>query len=501
MLTDRTVPGFLALAFLLFVTGCVTMGRRSQDYGAPRGLSREETDRARAIAHYCTALLLQKRSADEPEAAAEQLLEAARLDPSTQGLYSKAAAIYLSRGNTAEAEKALAEALEENPDDTLLVQHLGVVYESDNRTRKAEEQYRRAIRLQPGSSQPYVRLARLQFDTGRDGEALETLKRALGNCEDDDLVLVFSYNRGLRYTLSDETDRATACFRIVAEHDPDQQSYFYVELGELYEKLGRDELAADHYRMAAESDPETAVPFLRLARVYEEKDAGKAIAVLERASSVLPGDPSIFRYLGFLYAWQERFEQAIKAFEKMLGALDKVSSPERYRDSIFYLQYGAAYERTGNTDKAAEIFLECIEKYPDTHRVLNYLAYMWAEENTNLDRALEYVKRALALDPGNGAYIDTLGWIYFKQKDYEKALTQVQKANELLEDDPTIIDHLGDIYASLGNEEQAVTFWKKSYTTDPANEAVEQKLKEHGVDVTIMEEKAETPSREGTDTQ
>ena len=77
---------------------------------------------------------------------------------------------------------------------------------------------------------------------------------------------------------------------------------------------------------------------------------------------------------------------------------------------------------------------------------LNYLGYMLADRGTRLDEALGYIRRAVALDPQNGAYLDSLGWVYYKMGNYELAEENLRRASERMGDDPTIHDHLGELY-------------------------------------------------------
>ena len=84
---------------------------------------------------------------------------------------------------------------------------------------------------------------------------------------------------------------------------------------------------------------------------------------------------------------------------------------------------------------------------------MNYLGYMLADRGTRLDEALGYIRRAVALDPQNGAYLDSLGWVYYKMGNYELAEENLRRASERMGDDPTIHDHLGELYMKTGRAE------------------------------------------------
>ena len=75
---------------------------------------------------------------------------------------------------------------------------------------------------------------------------------------------------------------------------------------------------------------------------------------------------------------------------------------------------------------------------------------------------MEHLKKALTIQPRNGYFLDSLGWIYFKKGDSEKALLQIQKALIYTDPDPVLYDHLGDILFSLKNYDEATGAWKNS---------------------------------------
>jgi len=113
---------------------------------------------------------------------------------------------------------------------------------------------------------------------------------------------------------------------------------------------------------------------------------------------------------------------------------------------------------------------------PDFAEALNYLGYMWAEQGEQLDRAHEMIAKALKLQPKNAAYLDSMGWVLFKQGKPKKALDYILKAVELTkEPDPTLFDHLGDIYAALNEMDKARDAWGKSLAAEKS-EVIQKKL-------------------------
>ena len=87
---------------------------------------------------------------------------------------------------------------------------------------------------------------------------------------------------------------------------------------------------------------------------------------------------------------------------------------------------------------------------------------MLADRGTRLDEALGYIRRAVALDPQNGAYLDSLGWAYYKMGNYDLAEENLRRASERIGNDPTIHDHLGELYMKTGRVKLAATNWERS---------------------------------------
>jgi tetratricopeptide (TPR) repeat protein len=142
----------------------------------------------------------------------------------------------------------------------------------------------------------------------------------------------------------------------------------------------------------------------------------------------------------------------------------------------FYFQYGAACERTRDYEQAEKCFLKCIDQSPDAPEANNYLGFMWAEHNKNLEKAREYIERAVKKEPKSAAYADSMGWVLFKLHHNEEALSWILKAQLLSpEADATLLDHLGDVYMALHEEGKARDAWKKSLSLE-SNAEVQKKL-------------------------
>ena len=154
-----------------------------------------------------------------------------------------------------------------------------------------------------------------------------------------------------------------------------------------------------------------------------------------------------------------------KSIENLLEAEELAEAGEQNRlTHFFYFQLGAAYERNRQYETASKIFNKALKLSPDYHNAMNYLGYMWADINQNLDEAAKLIIKANELDTDNAAYIDSLGWLYFRQGKYDMALTELLKASELTQDEPdsTIFEHIGDTQHKLGATQKAKEAWQQA---------------------------------------
>ena len=114
---------------------------------------------------------------------------------------------------------------------------------------------------------------------------------------------------------------------------------------------------------------------------------------------------------------------------------------------------------------------------PDHPQALNYIGYTYAEKGINLDEAEALIKRALELKPDDGYITDSLGWVYFKKGEIEKAVIELEKAHLLAPEDPVIAEHLGDAYASRNLIDKAIIMYERAMKLDPKKTELKEKIK------------------------
>ncbi len=171
-----------------------------------------------------------------------------------------------------------------------------------------------------------------------------------------------------------------------------------------------------------------------------------------------PKNSQAFYVQAYAYYMKKKYNESL---ESILKAIEKDPSNPSY----FFFR-GMIYEKLGNIEGVEEDMLKVIEINPGNPAPYNYLGYLLADRNSKLDQALKLIQKAVELEPDNGAYQDSLGWVYFRKNDIENALFHLYLAKQMLEDreirDYTVYEHLGDVYYVKGEWAIARDYWKKA---------------------------------------
>ena len=254
--------------------------------------------------------------------------------------------------------------------------------------------------------------------------------------------------------------------------DSDNAAAIHLGLASSYVKKGSQKQAIDELSICIKLDPESIEPHAILAILYASLNKTNLAeqeyeAALKNASKLEPKNAEIYKGLGSLYLKQDKLNEAEIVFKFAL-TLD----PNDF-DSHFYL--GAIYDKLNKSALSEKELSRAIEIKPDFDIALNYLGYIYAQQNRNLSKAQDLIHKALKADPNNAAYIDSLGWVYFRRGKIKEALKEIEKADTLMED-PEISDHLGEIYLKMGDVKKARASWEKSLKLDPQQKLVKEKL-------------------------
>ena len=277
------------------------------------------------------------------------------------------------------------------------------------------------------------------------------------------------------YLNGSEKEKAAGQLEAIIRDNPGRFPQAYYFLGMLAVDRKDFDKAIDYLSRGLALRPEHEQSYYDLASVQLNADRpDDSLKTLERARVKFPRSYVVEFLSGMAQSRKKNYAEAVKSFTTA-EVIATATEPKRLTPA-FYYYFGAAAERQKNFELAEKLFLKSIEIDANFAESLNYVGYMWADRNEKLDRALEFIERAVKLDPKNAAFLDSLAWVYFRLNQPKKALDYILRSIEQTEEpDATLYDHLGDIRQALGQNKEARDAWQKSLKIE-ANADVQRKI-------------------------
>jgi Flp pilus assembly protein TadD len=338
---------------------------------------------------------------------------------------------------------------------------------------KAEDNLVKARQLAPGSPEVMYNEAMLYQEQGRFEDAIRVLSDAVSGIKAERSVLpTRRRSLAILYQQLGQLYRDTQNYQVAV--------FTYDEMGHLGEEEDRRArlLIMDTYRAAKDLPKalasgqeavtkypaDTAIRSSYALLLGENGQTDEAVKILRAQFSSNAGgsnsaaaDRDTYLNIAQVYERGRRYKEA----ESTAKTAEALPGPERDNEMVWFL-LGAIYERQKMFDKAEEEFKKVLAVNPNNAQVLNYYGYMLGDLGTRLDQAEDLVRRALKDEPYNGAYLDSLGWIYFRENKLADAEATLRMAEERESHDATIHSHLGDLYAKTGRSDKAAAEWEKS---------------------------------------
>ncbi|MBZ4414133.1 tetratricopeptide repeat protein [Myxococcus sp. MISCRS1] len=522
--------------------------RLAEEYARLGDLDKAERELRRAVerssAYYPAHVLLGRVLMESGRftRARLHLRRAVALKPREPEAYLVLAQLYLESGSPGEAVKVVESLSRALPGEASGYRRLGLALAERGDTARAERLLSEAATRDPGDVEVLGTLAKLYEETGRPGKAEETLAKALEREPDSQEVLLAAGRSALKagspvrarayfdrlLSLSGEPETAVrVAFSYLSEREPDAavqvletarsasdgepRLAYYVGL--VHERLRRFPEAAKAFASVPEGSDIYPDARVRLAKCLSlSGQHPRALALLRAALQDSPDDLEVrAQYARAL----ERGGTPARAESVLKEGLSRQQSAALYdalaatlqrqgrgaealvllrealarmpKDPALQYVMGAAFERQGDMAGAQARMRAVLEVEPDHAPALNFLGYLLAQSGRHLDEAERLVLRALELRPDNGAFLDSLGWVYFRRGDYPRAVEVLERASTLAPDEPVILEHLGDAYQRAARGPEAAGAWRRALevlSLDPESaeppgqrEALERKLK------------------------
>jgi len=398
--------------------------------------------------------------------AISSLNRALEIDPENVTPYGLLAVVNTAQGNYEKAQELYEEALKHDPENLKVLTFLADLFIIQRKLDKAAEVYEKILSIRRNDAFLYFNLGLIYSKLQDLDKAKENLQKAI---EQDKSFLEAQMVLGFIFEIEGDFEEAIKQYEKIAEVDPLNREA-YIRLGQLYYKLGETEKAIEQNRILMRLDVNFPAPYLRAFSIYiaERRYAEAETILLEALKNGISG-PFVYAGLGYLAVIEKDYPKAVEYYRI---AVDKEPENNLY---LFYL--ASALERSGERGKAIGILEKLVSETDKLPEAYNYLGYLYIEENKDLDRAVMLIQKALEKDPDNGAYVDSLGWAYFKKGMYNEALNELKRAVELMPDDPIVREHLGDTYQAIGEGEKAYEEWEKALELDPGNKSLIKKIR------------------------
>jgi tetratricopeptide (TPR) repeat protein len=213
----------------------------------------------------------------------------------------------------------------------------------------------------------------------------------------------------------------------------------------------------------------------------------EAIAAAQQAAQIDPKSPRVLARVPWILYQAKRHAEAEKSYVELLARLDDDHSSSNVRATVREMRFILSnlcvlQERMPDAEEWLE---QVLDEFPEDVGALNDLGYLWADQGEHLQRALAMIRRAVAAEPDNAAYRDSLGWVYYRLGRYDEAIKELEEAAKGDDPDGVILDHLGDAHLKAEHRDQAIATWQRAVTAFQKNddakslEKTTAKIKQH----------------------
>lgn len=378
--------------------------------------------------------------------------------------------------NYDEALKLFAEVAEEEPRDPQVQLQISEIYRHKRDFEKARAALEKARQLDRNSLEVRYDEVNLLDAEGKTAEAIvlmksildDTARKTYGGAERANRAMLLE-RLGMLYRADNQYEAAVDAFRQIAALDADNTARAMVQVMDTYRA------ARDYTKAQAEADAAIQkFPNDRMVKMMRASllaDVGKVDEAAAEVRSLLRGDKDRETLLALAQIYEKGKNYAEQA--KVLEEAEKLSTTDADKATVAFMR-GAMYERMKDYGRAEAEFRKVLAADPDNASALNYLGYMFADRGVRLEEAYKLISRALELDPNNGAYLDSLAWVYYHQGRLAEAESLLLRSLERIGKDPTVHDHLGDVYFKQGKTREAIVQWQaslKEWEASPPAEA------------------------------
>jgi tetratricopeptide (TPR) repeat protein len=450
--------------------------------------------------HARTQLIFLYRKTNDQSGLAKEFEQMIKLYGFDQQLVLDASKYHIRNGRYDEAINLYSAYLEYDSTSAKIWFGAGATYELRNDIDQAIYHYYRAIQLAPESENIAEQIYRLCRQKA-DWDKIINLFTPFLKYD----YTIYRLALAEAYLQKSELEQSKEILRPLMQSDPPLWKAYEI-LGRVNLEEERLDLASSNFQTSINLEPQNPMSWIYLGFTYTDQDSLEAAEKNYRnALNYFPKNPYILSLHGISLSRLERDEDALVPMQKAVkldsGNVNTIvtyaitlNRLNRETEAIAAFEQalqvdstnltaltslGMLYDQLKMYDKCDRLYEFAIETYPDNDLLLNNYSYSLSERGIKLELALRMAQKAIEAQPDNGAYLDTIGWIYYKMGQYEKALKYIKQSLANREDSPVVVEHLGDVYLKLGFPDEAKIYWRKALQMDADNEELKKKIDAH----------------------
>ena len=459
--------------------------------------------------------------------------QALTLDPNVSAIHTAIAESYWNLGKPKLSETHLLIAIKNDPKDKQALQMISDQYILEKKFTEASNYLQKLNKLYPNESRYLIALAELKKVNQDYKRAMELYLEAYSLDPNRNELLETAGRFALQ--IKDE-EKAKTIFKKLSEIDLDNPRYLsiYVDLlsrsESFQEGIAFVETLNKEYGETAERKAQLAL------LLYRSGEHDKALTLLESLVKDSPNNPNYYFSLFDIYMDKNQINKAAILGDKLIanfpedwrgyysrslvfvnendnqGVISLLAPVSSTFEKIFSIQYlmGLSNYQIKEYEEAEKYFVNALKIRPDSKNILhsmailydeiskfdksdsiyiklinidstdaqafNNYAYSLVEREIELEKALDLASKAIEQEPNNSSYLDTIGWIYYKQNNFKKAQYYIEASLKINKDNAVVLEHLGDVLMKINRSSDAKDLYRRALSLDKSNQRLKGKV-------------------------
>jgi tetratricopeptide (TPR) repeat protein len=384
--------------------------------------------------------------------------------------------LYMQLGKTDKAIAEIQKLIDADPKDAQAYGMMAELYQNIGQKEKALEIYNKVLLIDPENPYIHLSLADYYRTNGEKEKSIEELKKAFSNkkLDIDTKIQILGSYYALVELHPELLEQALEMSRLLIEANP-QEARAHAVYGDFLYFNKQTTQALEEYLLAKKLGAKEFTITQQLMFIESQLQRWDSlIAESEEAISNYPDQPLGYFFNGIANSQKKNYDGAVKS----LSSGVKLIVDNKNLEGQFYSSLGEAYNELKDYVKSDESYEKALAINAKDANVLNNYAYFLSMRGEKMDKAELMSKESNALEPDQGSYEDTYGWIMYKQGKYSEAKTWIEKSlSHGSDQSATVLEHYGDILYKLGDMAKAFEYWQKAKNAgDGASEFLDKKL-------------------------